>query len=127
MLNSNHKVALIEDEKDLAEIYNLKLQMDGIASVVINDSTKAMEILKKELPDLILLDIMMPEINGFALYEQIRCDKSLSKCRIFIWSNLTQKQDLEKAESMKVDGYLVKSEYTPASLSDKIKEILQIK
>jgi len=118
------KVALIEDEKDLAEIYNLKLKMDGIETIVINDSARALEILKKELPNLVLLDVMMPDVNGFELFVRIRKDKALSKTKVYIWSNLTQKKDQEKAKKMHVDGYLIKSDYTPATLSQKVKELL---
>lgn len=124
MPKSNKKIALIEDEKDLAEIYSLKLQMDGVETVVINDSLNAMDILKKEKPDLVLLDIMMPEMDGLELFAKIRKDKALNKIRVYIWSNLTQKKDQEKAQKLRVDGYLIKSDYTPATLSEKIKELL---
>lgn len=121
---SKYKIALIEDEKDLAEIYNLKLQMDGIDTVIINDSTTAIEILKKEQPILVLLDIMMPDINGFELFGKIKAEPELQKLKIYIWSNLTQRKDKDLATKMKVDGYIVKSDYTPATLSEKIKELL---
>jgi len=127
MPKTKTKIALIEDEKDLAEIYNLKLQMDGIETVVINDSTQAINILKKEMPALVLLDIMMPEINGLELFAMIRKDKTLNKIKVYIWSNLTQKKDQEKAQKLHVDGYLIKSDYTPATLSAKVKELLKNK
>lgn len=118
-------VALVEDEKDLAEIYNMKMKLDGIDTIVINDSTLALDILKEKKPDLVLLDIMMPDVDGFQLYAQMKKVKELSKCKVYIWSNLTQKKDKEKAEKLKVDGYLIKSDYTPAALSAKVKELLK--
>jgi DNA-binding response OmpR family regulator len=121
------KIALIEDERDLAEIYSLKLKMDGIDAIVINDSATAIEVLKKEKPVLVLLDIMMPDIDGFSLFEQIKKEKDLGGIKIYIWSNLTQKKDKDKAAQLKVNGYLVKSDYTPASLSEKVKELLKEK
>jgi DNA-binding response OmpR family regulator len=124
---SKCKIALIEDEKDLADIYSMKLQMDGIDTVIINDSTKAVEVLKNEKPILALLDIMMPDLNGFELFEKIKAESDLQDIKIYIWSNLTQQKDKELATKMKVDGYIIKSDYTPASLSEKIKEILAIK
>ena len=119
------KVAIVEDEKDLAEIYNMKMNLDGISTIVINDSTTALEAIQREKPDLILLDIMMPDMDGFELFEKIRKDKSLCRCKVYIWSNMTQKKDKEKAEKLKVDGYLVKSEFTPSDLSRKVKELLK--
>lgn len=122
---ASKKVALIEDERDLAEIYDMKLKMDGILTVVINDSSLALEILKKEKPSLILLDIMMPDIDGLSLFVQIKKEKELKGSKIYIWSNLTQKKEKERAAQLKVDGYLIKSEYTPATLSQKVKELLK--
>lgn len=127
MSENKCKIALIEDEKDLAEIYSMRLVMDGIETVVINDSAKAIDILKKETPDLVLLDVMMPEIDGFELFVKIRKDKELKKTKVYIWSNLTQKKDQEKAQKLGVNGYLIKSDYTPATLTQKVKEILKNK
>lgn len=125
MAKSNLKVALIEDEKDLAEIYSMKMNLDGLVTVVINDSTQALEILKKEKPDLVLLDIMMPDMDGFELFKQMRKDKNLAKTKVYIWSNLTQKKDKDQASKLKVDGFLVKSDYTPQELSGKVKELMK--
>lgn len=122
-----YKVALIEDEKDLAEIYGLKMKMDGVETIIVNDSSQALEILKKELPQLILLDIMMPEINGFELFDKLKKDAVLKTIPVYIWSNLTQKKELEKAKALKIDGYLIKSDFTPASLAIKVKAIIDKK
>lgn len=127
MSDKKRKIAIVEDETDLAEIYSLKLKMDGLETVVINDSTKALAILIRERPALVLLDIMMPELDGFELYLLMRKDKALNATKVYVWSNLTQKQDQEKAKKYHVDGFLVKSEYTPASLSQKVREILSQK
>lgn len=125
MPKQSYKIALVEDEKDLAEIYNLKLNMDGIKTIVINDSTQAIEILKKEKPILVLLDIMMPDLNGWELFVKIKKEKDLGKMKVYIWSNLTQKKEQDQAKKLRVDGYLIKSDYTPTSLSQKIKELLK--
>ncbi len=125
MASKKYKVVIIEDEPDLAEIYKMKMAMDGIDAVVVNESSKAMEVLKREMPDLVLLDVIMPEIDGFKLYGMIKADAQLKKIKVYIWSNLTQKKDKDHADSLKVDGYLVKSDFTPATLSGKVKELLQ--
>lgn len=125
MPKQSYKIALVEDEKDLAEIYNLKLNMDGIKTIVINDSTQAIEILKKEKPILVLLDIMMPDLNGWELFVKMKKEKDLGNMKVYIWSNLTQKKEQDQAKKLRVDGYLIKSDYTPTSLSQKIKELLK--
>jgi len=125
MTPAKYKLVIIEDEPDLAEIYKLKMKLDGIDAIVVNESSKALEVLKKELPDLVLLDLMMPEIDGFKLLNLIKADPQLQKIKIYIWSNLTQKKDKDRFNNLKVDGYLVKSDFTPAALSSKVKELLQ--
>lgn len=125
MKQVKYKIVIIEDEPDLAEIYKIKMKMDGIDAVVVNESSKALEVIRQELPDLILLDLMMPEIDGFKLFNLIKSDPQLKKIKIYIWSNLTQIKDKDKINKIKADGYLVKSDFTPAVLSNKIKEILE--
>ncbi|MFA6594118.1 MAG: response regulator [Candidatus Buchananbacteria bacterium] len=127
MTELKYKVALIEDEPDLAEIYRMKMQMEGIDTVIIGDSTKALTELKRFKPDLVLLDIMMPELDGWNLFGQIKKDKELAKLKVYIWSNLTQKKDKERATGLKVNGYLIKSDFTPGTLSQKVKEIIKNK
>jgi two-component system, OmpR family, response regulator VicR len=124
---AENKVILIEDDLDLAEIYHLKMQLDGIKAIIVSSPSKAIEILVKEQPDLVLLDIMMPEINGFDLFAQIKKNETIKDIPIYIWSNLAQEKDKERARNLKVDGYLVKSEYTPADLAKKVKELINKK
>ncbi len=127
MAIKKYKVVIIEDEPDLAEIYKMKMSMDGIVAIVVGDSFQAMDVLKKEKPDLVLLDVMMPGLDGFKLYGMIKGDKETKNLRVYLWSNLTQKKDKDHADDLKVDGYLVKSDFTPATLSAKVKELLQEK
>ncbi len=124
---AKYKVALIEDDIDLAEVYGLKMKMEGVEAIIINQPERAVTILAQEKPDLILLDIMMPIVSGFEVFENIKKDKDCKNIPIYLWSNLAQEKDKEKAKKIKVNGYLIKSDYTPTTLAVKVKELINKK
>jgi CheY-like chemotaxis protein len=64
-------------------------------------------------------------LDGWTLFDQIKKDSELSKLKVYIWSNLTQKKDKDRAAGLKVNGYLVKSDFTPGTLSQKVKELIK--
>lgn len=126
MPKKKYKIMLIEDEKDLAEIFAMKLEVDGFAAPVVIDSAKALEDIRKEKPDLILLDLVMPDVDGWQILRQIKQEPALSKIPIYAWSNITMKKKINEAEKLGISGYILKSDYTPSTLSAKVKEILKI-
>ena len=115
---------LIEDEQDLADVFALKFRSEGLEPIIINDGAAALDAIIKEQPDLILLDLMMPEVDGFSILESIGKKKLSPKPLIYVWSNLTQKRDMDMVGKMNINGYLIKSDYTPTALAKKIKDIL---
>ncbi len=117
---------MLEDELDLADIYGLKLK-EFFYLEIISSGKGALEMIKKIRPDFVLLDLMMPEVDGFEVLVQVRKDKDVKNTLIYAWSNFTQKKELEQAKKVGADGYLIKSDYTPSSLLEKVKEILKIK
>ena len=125
MINNNprYRILIIEDNKDLNDmfqiafdenLYEIESALNGIEGI-----SKAVEY----KPDLILLDIMMPQMDGYEFLKAIRNNTSL-KPIIVINSNLEQKKDMEKATTMGADYYLNKSDYTPFELVAKIQSII---
>lgn len=127
MATSKIKILMIEDEHDLAEIYSLQMKMSGIDVLVASNGTEAMDILGKQSFDLVLLDLLMPEVDGFEVLKKIKGDSKLKKNKIYAWSNLTQKKQIDLANKCGADGFLIKSEYTPSSLVEKVKGLLKTK
>jgi len=115
---------LIEDEKDLADVFALKFRSEGLEAIIINDGAMALDAIVREKPDLVLLDLMMPEVDGFSILEDIGKMKLSPKPLIYVWSNLTQKKDMDLVSKMNIGGYLIKSDYTPSALAKKVKEII---
>lgn len=121
------KILLAEDEQDLADIFILKLQAAGYKVCHAITGVEALKMVKQEKPDLILLDLVMPEMDGYETLKQLKGGSGFGKVPIYVWSNLTQKSELEKAHKMGADGYLIKSDLTPAQLVEKVAEIFNKK
>lgn len=121
------KILLVEDEKDLAEMFSLKLQDSGYEVKNAFDGQVGYDEIKRGRFDLILLDLIIPEMDGYAVLEKIRQEKTAQGALIYVWSNLTQKTEVERAMKLGAKGFLVKSDYTPTKLVDKVNEILKLK
>lgn len=122
-----YKIMLVEDEKDLVEVYSIKLQASGFLTASTSDSVEALKVAEKEKPDLILLDLVMPGIDGYTVLSQLKSSAKLKNALVWVWSNLTQNHEIEMAKDKGADGYIIKSDYTPTQLVAKINEILKIK
>lgn len=119
------KILLAEDEADLAEIFILKLQAAGYEVFHASTGLEVIKLMAEKKPDLVLLDLVMPEMDGYETLKQIKLDKTLKNSPIYVWSNLTQKAEMDKAKKLGADGYVIKSDYTPAQLVEKVQEILK--
>ncbi len=117
------KVMLVEDDSFLREICAKKLTKEGYAVFEIIDGEQAVEQVEKINPDIVLLDIIMPALDGFGVLEKIRSHKNakIKKVPIIMLSNLGQKDDVEKAMDMGANNYLIKAHFTTEEIISKIK------
>lgn len=122
-MSGKYKILLIEDEPDLIDLFSTSLTNAGFQVEIMKDGTNALDTVKKIKPDLVLLDLIMPKKDGYEVLKEIKCDKATSKTLIYVFSNLTQKDEIDKAMKLGAKDYLVKSDYTPSKLIDKINEI----
>jgi len=118
------KILVVEDDKFLRKVISLKLDREGYEVSEAVDGEKGAEKIKKEKPDLVLLDLILPGIDGFEFLSKVKTDPVLSKIPIIILSNLGQKDDIEKGLKMGANDYLVKAHFTPDEIITKIKLIL---
>ena len=119
------KILVIEDDKFLRELISQKLIQEGYKIVEAMDGEKGLEAIKKEKPDLILLDLILPGIDGFEVLTRIKKDQPETKIPIIILSNLGQKDDIEKGLKMGAVDYLIKAHFTPAEIIEKIRAVLK--
>ncbi|MEX1013745.1 MAG: response regulator [Candidatus Paceibacterota bacterium] len=120
----NFRVALIEDEPLLSNLLKQRLEKEGMEVIDIHDGATALETLKKEKVDLILLDVIIPKVSGFELMEKIKDDPNYEDVPIIIISNLGQESDIEKGRNFGAVGYFVKAHVSIEELVGEIKKFV---
>lgn len=119
-----HRVMVIEDEPENRLFIGLMLRTEGYEVVEAEDGPTALDLLERDpLPDMILLDIMMPGLNGWEVYQRLRADTRLRSLPVVMLTALAQRADVERAVQLGVDGYLTKP-FEPVDLIHKIEETL---
>jgi DNA-binding response OmpR family regulator len=119
------KILIIEDEKMLAEMYREKLEMEGFKVSLAFDVKEGIEMAKKEKPDLILLDILLPVENGVSFLKKQKEDKEISEIAVIAFSNYDDPRTKKEAMELGVKEYLIKTNYTPSEIIEKIKKYLK--
>lgn len=127
-MDSNNKtILLVEDDGMVRSIYKARFEADGFNVLVSPDGGSGLEIAKKEKPDIIMLDIILPGLDGFSVLEEIKRDQSTKNIPVIMLTNLATVEDKTKGQKMGAIGYYVKASLTPGQVSEKIKNILKIK
>jgi CheY-like chemotaxis protein len=117
-------VMIIEDDEFLSSLIKTRLEKINYKVLQAFDGEEALELLKKNKPDLILLDIIMPKLSGFEVLEAISMDPELGKAPIVILSNLAQEGDIEKARRLGASEFFVKVRISVDDLVKKVNSIL---
>jgi len=117
------KILIVEDEEYLADMYKLKFEQEGYTVIVAHDGVEGLELTKKDKPDLVLLDLVLPGLDGFRVLSKIRQDSETIKTRVFILSNLGQSDEVNKGKAAGADGYFIKANLTPSQLAEKVNAI----
>lgn len=115
------RILLIEDEKILAQMYKEEFEKEGFEVILAFDAQEGFKLAKEKKPNLILLDIILPKINGISFLEWIKKDKVLSQIPIVVISNYDDPRTKKEALKLGVKEYLLKTDFTPKELVQKIK------
>ncbi len=126
MATTTHKVVLVEDEKMLADMYATKFAMEGFETSKAYDGAAGLALAKEVQPDIILLDVIMPKLDGFAVLKQLKEDPSVKDVPVILLTNLGQDEDIKKGKELGAADYFVKANHTPAEVVTKIREVLKI-
>ena len=116
-------ILLVEDDPFLIDIYTTKLKESGFAVEVASDGESALRKIKEKEPPLVILDIVLPQLDGWEILRQIKSDPKLKNIKIIILSNLGQKEEVEKGVSLGATKYLIKAHYTPSQVVEEVKQI----
>jgi len=117
------KILLIEDEKVLIELYKEGFSEAGFEMSAVLSAEEGLEAARKEKPDLIILDILLPKENGIFFLEKLKADPKIRNIPVVVLSNLDDPETKKKAFQLGVKDYLIKTNYAPHELIEKIKKL----
>lgn len=117
-------ILLVEDDEFLAELYATKLNLEGFEVTLAVDGEKGLKAVKDQKPDLILLDIILPKMDGFEVLKTIKADKALKNIPIILLTNLSQKDEVKRGLDLGANDYLIKAHFMPSEVVKKIKQTM---
>ncbi len=118
------KILLIEDEKEMAKMYQDKFIEAGFEMILAFTTKDGLEKVKKEKPDIILLDILLPTENGISFLGKMKKDPEIAHIPVVVLSNYDEPRAKTEAFRFKVKDYLIKTDFTPTSLVEEIRKYL---
>jgi CheY-like chemotaxis protein len=117
---SGKKILWVEDDKLLSTILSKKIETTGYTLLKANNGKEALKILESETPDIIMLDILLPEVSGFDILQQVKMNDKMRKIPVIMLSNMSKQSDIDKAKVLGANKFIVKA---AASLDEIIHEI----
>ena len=123
-MKTQKTILVIEDEKSLRGAIVDILRLKNFLSLEAKNGREGVRLALSKHPALILLDIIMPEMDGFGVLEAIRDDDTINSTPVVVMSNLAQEDHLKRAKALGAKDYIVKSQLTPMDVVKKIKEVL---
>ena len=118
-------ILIVEDDKFLRELIAQKLVKEGYEISEAIDGEEGIKKIKEEKPSLVLLDLILPGIDGFEILSKMKEDPALAQIPVIILSNLGQKEDVERGLKLGAVDYLIKAHFTPGEIIEKVKNVLK--
>jgi DNA-binding response OmpR family regulator len=115
--NDEIRVLFVEDDPTVAQMYRLKLELDGYQVVMAKDGEEGLRLASDVRPDIVFLDIRLPKVDGFAVLESLRTCEETKNVPVVILSNYGERELVERGLKLGALEYLIKSQTTPANLS----------
>lgn len=115
------KIVLVEDEEILSRVLKEKLTDAGGKVTLVSDGAKAVAAIKKTMPGIVLLDLMLPNKNGFDILKEAKADPEISNIPVIVLSNLGQDDEIKRALSLGAEDYLVKAQHPIDEVVEKVK------
>lgn len=125
-MEKNKKILIVEDDVDLREILSEKLKLSGLETIEAADGAEGLAKALEIHPDLVILDIIMPKMDGLAVLRKIREDSWGAQVPVVILTNINENEKLVEALEIGIDEYLIKAEWKLEAVVEKIKNIVGI-
>lgn len=123
-MSSKKRILIVDDEVQLVEMVKMRLEANGYETLAAYDGQAGLDMAKKERPDLIILDLMMPRMDGYKVCALLKRDSRYSKIPVLIFTAKAQEEDAKMSEEVGADAYLVKP-FEPEALLGKISLLLK--
>lgn len=120
------KIAVVEDEVAIRRLYETKFRLEGFTVLTAGDGAAGYRLLKNEQPDVVLLDLRMPGMQGEELLAKVRAQDWGASMRVIILTNLSRDEAPSSLRFLHVDRYIVKAHYTPSQVVDVVREVLRL-
>ncbi len=124
MTQNKKKILLVEDDSFLISMYTTKFELENFEVVAAEDGEKGLGLAAEEKPDIILLDILLPKMNGFEVLKELKNNKETNQIPVILLTNLSQKNEIEQGLALGAQDYLIKAHFMPSEVMDKIKKVL---
>ena len=119
------RILIVEDEEMLSTMYKVKFENDGYEVYTANNGAEGIEIAAQKVPHLILLDIIMPKIDGFAVLKKLKENPKTKGVPVILLTNLGQDEDISRGKELGAAGYLIKANNTPSEVVAKVKQYIK--
>lgn len=125
MVINKKKILLIEDDRFLAGMYAAKLELEGFQVMSVESGEEGLTLINSTPPDILLLDIILPGIDGFTVLKQLKADPKTEKIPIILLTNLGKREDVDRGLGLGANDYLIKAHFMPSEVINKIKKLAQ--
>ena len=119
------QILLVEDDSFLAGMYVSKLNLEDFKVSLADNGEDGLKLAQEQLPDLVLLDILLPQMDGFEVLKRLKDDPKTAKIPVILLTNLGQKKDVDRGLALGAEDYLIKAHFMPNEVIAKIKKILK--
>lgn len=127
MANTKKQILVVEDDQFLRGLMVKKLESEDFDVMQAVDGESGLRLAREKKPDLILLDLVLPGIDGFEVLKQLKADSDTADMQVVVLSNLGQKDDIDRALSLGAKDYLIKAHFTPGDIVGKVKVLLSVR
>lgn len=124
MEESPKKILLVEDDQMIIDMYKMRFEEEGFEVLITDRGSEAMEMASSQKPAAVLLDVILPEIDGFSILQSLKSSLDTKAIPVILLTNLGQESDREKGHQLGADDYFVKSQHTPAEIIQKVNSLI---
>ncbi|NTU99478.1 response regulator [Candidatus Falkowbacteria bacterium] len=125
MSQTKHKILIIEDDAFLLTMYSTKFELEGYEVLTSDEGDRGLKLAQKENPDIILLDVLLPKMNGFEVLKELKKNDKTKDIKVLLLTNLSQRGEVQQGLDLGAIDYLIKAHYMPSEVVERVEKILK--